>query len=86
MFLAVLYSKINCLLFDFKGIIHTNGGSATSSGGGGGGYIALYYTSGYVDERDITSYGGASSNGENGAAGVIYLEQGSNKKVCSKVL
>lgn len=63
------------------GNIHANGGSATSSGGGGGGYIAIYYTSGYVDTRDLTCYGGTTSNGENGAAGVIYLEKSGDRRV-----
>jgi len=64
-----------------SGQIHTNGGKATSTGGGGGGYITISYTNGFVDTRDITSYGGSTSNGENGAAGVIYLAKGNNRKV-----
>lgn len=67
--------------YTFVGKIHTNGGSATSSGGGGGGYVAIKYTSGFVDDRDITCYGGTTSNGENAAAGVIYLEKSGSRKV-----
>ncbi|KAH3880033.1 hypothetical protein DPMN_003945 [Dreissena polymorpha] len=59
-----------------SGSIHVNGGS----GGGGGGYIAIYHTSGFVDTRRITSYGG-SNGGDNGAAGVIYLSQNGKTKV-----
>jgi hypothetical protein len=66
------------------GVISTNGGSATSSGGGGGGFISIYFENGYVDDRYVTSYGGTTLNGENGAAGVIYLEESGNMKVCDK--
>lgn len=64
-----------------SGLIHTNGGSATSSGGGGGGFIAIYFDSGYVDDRFITSYGGKTMSGETGAAGVIYLQENGDRKV-----
>ena len=63
------------------GNVHANGGSATSSGGGGGGYIAIYYSAGFVDTRDLTCYGGTTNNGETGAAGVIYLENNGDRKV-----
>lgn len=53
-----------------------------SSGGGGGGFIAIYFNGGYVDDRFITSYGGSTLNGETGAAGVIYMEENGNRKVC----
>ncbi|WAR26297.1 TENX-like protein [Mya arenaria] len=55
-----------------------------SSGGGGGGYITISFTSGFVDDRDITSFGGSTPNGENGAAGVIYIENSGDRKAIIK--
>ncbi|KAL4230250.1 hypothetical protein ACF0H5_010636 [Mactra antiquata] len=75
---------ITCNVAKIKGIIHTNGGSARTSGGGGGGYISIHYNTGYVDDLYITSYGGTTSSGEHGAAGVIFLDENGQKKALIK--
>ncbi|MEO9966856.1 MAG: T9SS type A sorting domain-containing protein [Reichenbachiella sp.] len=61
------------------GIIAANGGASTSHGGGAGGRISIILTATSADFASagtISAYGGNSNgNGEDGAAGTVYLEE-----------
>jgi len=60
------------------GTISANGGSTPMGGGGGGGRIAVVLTNAdntaFANLTAIRTYGGSSSDVENGAAGTIYLK------------
>ena len=69
--------------------MQANGGRgyshATRGGGGGsGGRIALYYDEGFFD--GVLQAAGGLGTVENGAAGTVYVEQGSNSSALRSLL
>lgn len=72
---------INCVYFNGRGHLSTNGGDGNEQGGGGaGGRITVNYQEGSFHSDQTSAYGGAGGAGgaaggtwEPGGAGVVYL-------------